>query len=415
MREFLESNAGVISIVLGPLALWLFLRYIFTRLAKQDKLMTFPELGKTKLRMKGGNVAGIIYRQLGRDVDQETGKTFPLPDGKKAVYHHGPFAFLGYIMEVLFGVVWIGFDPYSVFRYIFSFDRFVRESDKDKYTDEKGNYIAGYSVDSDKRFKDIAHRSSETNYLANQEEYPIIIRGVETKNRAKIYIRGTVTFSAVNVLVPTVILRGNWFYAAKSTLSGAITEFAKQSDLEDFGDMPKGWNSTDKVYKSPPKNVSSGTADKDASTKPVDKSKWEEGKSLKNFITEAFNNNQNVITGMEVLAFNFEEWGLDDTTLDAAAVAKEKAQLEAEARIIKAKGIATSTLLVGNAKNEVQKNLVLNTSGISATGAQVLSAQAYSTLQASTVVLGQQQGGGVFVQAEPSPPREPEKKQPEGK
>jgi hypothetical protein len=343
----MSPNEALLSLaesLLGPLValliVWVALRIVVFQLASNDKLFTFRNEGVFKYLMRGETLLKIIYKLKDHYVDQATYDVIPKVGAGNEQQT---------LVEWIFGAMWIGIVPNQMLIYTILYDRDQRPGDPD-------NQI-GYDLDEE--FK-IMHRSAQTNFHYFRRVYPIVAREVELADRIKEDITGTITVTTANAYKPVIELKGDWFSNVRAAAEGAINDWARKLNLQEFTDAPK--SGADSVLE--PEII----ATKDGPFGTI------------------------ATTGMYISSFNFKESRLSkgDPEVEEASRAAKVAMLKGDATRATADATAYEIREIGNARAEAAEKYV-TAAGKNALGNRALVAQSISTGMGShrgTLALG---------------------------
>jgi len=165
--------------------------------------------------------------------------------------------------------------------------------------------------------------------------YPVVAKEVELEGNFTVNIYVNITIQVVFPIIPVFWLNGNWFLPVTSTVSGAISDYARNMDFDAFRKELK--EGQDSKFSKTIRSINDATQNTDLNSTDS----TEEGKGG---IIEKF--------GIKITKVNYIKTELAGISKEVqeATLAKEKARYEAEAAIETAKGTAEATKLQGEAE-----------------------------------------------------------------
>jgi hypothetical protein len=339
------------------IAYWV-IRFQIAKWARAGHLVTYRRQMKFTYRMRGGRPVKIFFSGAGITVDQKTGDVKEVKEGEEYIDDQVT------LLERLFGVQWIGFDPFHLHKYPFLYDRLPRPYD------DVRKIKGGYTLDKD---TGIVSRRSETDYLAYRFVYPLVVEEVETRDGAEINLGGTITVQVCNAITPVFTLNGEWFPQVIDEAHGAVTEFLRQFDLIEFMGVTKTGETIEQLPSKRGKSSPPKAEGEPAETTPVEEIEEVGGRKIHSLL-ELIKQTQESTrksTGMIIVSFNYREWNFSDKTIKKAARSLEEQELLAKGVIAKAKGEAFRIREVGGAEAEAAK-LFVDAAASNAQGAQIL-------------------------------------------
>lgn len=154
----------------------------------------------------------------------------------------------------------------------------------------------------------IEHRRELVPSLFFRYTYPVVARGVELRGNIKIDIGAELIIEIVYPYIPVFFLKGNWFAPLISAVEGAIADFGRGKDINEFRELEKAKESS-------------------------------KGDNFSNSIKK-INSKLEKSIGVRIKEIYYSGYKLSGVTkeVDEATTAKEVARLKAEARREEAKG-----------------------------------------------------------------------------
>jgi hypothetical protein len=312
----LEFFGILLTFIAGLYATFYIVRWGIGKVAEKDRWFTYPEENKIKTLMLGEEIVKFIYVRSGvsvmldrnhntapieykviydpQDPEQDLKKKRKILN-PKFIEPPPPEKLVDRLLLKYFGVERVGFYPYKIHTYDFTYDRMARPNDSDKIVKE------GYKFESFKDEIHVVHRTSKTEFLFLVQALPLLALNLETKDRVKIDIIGMMHLQAVDAYKPIFGLRGDWYTQIHGAATGQLTDFIRTLTYQQVTEELE----MKKVF-------------------------WDHVVNKTDFVQE--------ISGIDIIDFVFIDWRPSprDPEIEKASKLKAQYELEGDAKIARA-------------------------------------------------------------------------------
>ncbi|HEC30441.1 MAG TPA: hypothetical protein ENI66_00305 [Candidatus Yonathbacteria bacterium] len=218
---------GLYGISYVVLAYALLLVLVYT-LARRDKYATTMEPGEIKLIVAGDSLIRVLLNIDGRHYDDASHRIVTNEDWYK---EYRP------LITVFFGIYWVSiFHPIrGLFVYQFEWDNLVSKGHLDE-NEENGKHIVQLGASGDYFLK---HRDEPVDSIYWRYTYPVFAEQVELKDNFKVDVLANITFEVFDPYFAVFIMRGKWLTQSTVASKGAIADFGRNLDINEFRSTKK--------------------------------------------------------------------------------------------------------------------------------------------------------------------------------
>lgn len=214
--------------------------YLAYTVGKEDMQLTFVPTGEIKLRVKGEGVYSILM-DVPDHIYNVTNKKI----------EHNPKSYNEYREQMpwitrQWGIYWVSiFYPLiKIHEYEFEWPKLRIAGDT-----EGGNLPENVQrlqkEDEPGKYYYIEHRREIVNSMYFRYAYPILVNEVELEGNFKIDVLVNITIEAVDPVTAIFLLKGKWLPPVIAAIKGAVADYGRDLDLDEFRAAPKAGDDSD--------------------------------------------------------------------------------------------------------------------------------------------------------------------------